>query len=62
MNDIFSPQDKANIARESIEDRVTALMAIKPTVINDALLKASLWAISRIEQLAKERPNRRIIE
>lgn len=62
MNTTFSPQDKANIARESIEDRVTALMAIKPTVINDSLLKASLWAISRIEQLAKERPNRRIIE
>lgn len=62
MNEVMSTQDKLNIDRESGEDRVARLMSIKPTEIDDSLLKASLWAISRIEQLAKARPNRRVIE
>ena len=54
MTSIMSTQDESNIARESGEDRVATLMAVKPVrveTINDRLLRDSLWAINHAEKL-----------
>jgi len=57
MNSIMSTQDQSNIARESGEDRVATLMAVKPVEWRrfDRLLRDSLFSIRHAEKLANER-------